>query len=161
LPRPPVWLGLAAFAVGVEINRHLHAIDPLMADLSWHSFLSDLGTALGFCVLTVSFATAGRRLPGARLHQWAADFSYSTYLVHFPFVVLTAPLVVHLFGLQLAGEPSPQALALIGGVTGLALAYSLAFSRVTEIYTPRVRETLQRTVEKALIGVGVRQAGSS
>jgi len=142
LPKPPVWLGVLAGALALGIYRHLHTADMQMAGLSWPSFASDLCIAIGFCLLTTSFAKIGAALPAARLHRWAADFSYSVYLAHFPFALLASTIVVHHFGLKLAGAPSPLAVALMSCVLALTLAYCFAFSQVTEVYTPKVRELL-------------------
>lgn len=160
LPKPPLWLGILAMLVGGGVYRHMHSVELQMAEHSWHAFLSDLSVTIGFCILTMSCARAGKALPGARFHRWAADFSYSTYLVHFPFVICVGTLAAQFFGVPLANQPTPQSLALAGAVFLLALAYAFVFSRVTEVYTPKVRDLLQRAIGKMPRAIAVEQAGS-
>lgn len=161
LPKPPIWLGIVAFLIGAGVYRHMHSVELTMGEHSWHAFLSDLSITIGFCLLTMSCARAGKALPGAGFHKWAADFSYSTYLVHFPFVLCVGTLAATFFGVPLAGQPTAKAVALAGAVLALALTYAYLFSRVTEVYTPKVRDLLQRAIGRATPrAVAVEQAGS-
>jgi peptidoglycan/LPS O-acetylase OafA/YrhL len=161
LPKPPIWLGILAMTVSAGVYRHMHSVELTMGEHSWHAFLSDLSITIGFCILTMSCARAGKALPGARFHRWAADFSYSTYLVHFPFVLCVGTLTATFFGVPLAGQPTARSVAVAGAVLMLALTYAYVFSLVTEVHTPKVRTLLQRAmVRRAPKAVAVEQTGS-
>jgi peptidoglycan/LPS O-acetylase OafA/YrhL len=85
---------------------------------------------------------------GARFHGWAANFSYSTYLTHFPFVVFFGAVAAKGLGVRLEAPPSPLTLALLASAILLALAYAFAFSRLTEAHTSRMRDALGQILNR-------------
>ena len=140
LPRPPLWLGLLCCALAVGVERHMYALQPKMG--MWPSFGCDMILAIGFSILSLAFATPGKPLAGARFHAWAANFSYSTYLTHFPFMLLCGSLAVKVLGLPFQGYPSAYAIAAMAAIVLLCLVYAFAFSRLTEAHTSLARNAL-------------------
>ncbi len=142
---PPL-AGIAAFGmvlVGVRIARSTHLfngdVDPLMPH-----FWLDLFVTAGCCVLLLSL----RRIRSFRFgnhgfHRRMAGFSYTTYLVHFPLMVLTTAFLHDDFGTRFGQQP-----ALLSGAYLLAMIiflylYSYVFAQWTEGKTTQVRHLLQ------------------
>lgn len=75
----------------------------------------------------------------APLADFGAKASFTLYLAHYPFVAFLAALVLGAARMQ----PDAHSLALLGGVIVAALAYSLAFARISEHYTGDLRRWLR------------------
>jgi len=144
LPRPSPRLGAVAFLVGLAASKGLHHFEVPGASILI-PFAGDLAAGLGFAVMMVGWASGSKPLPLARFHRWAADFSYSVYLAHFPFLLLVMALLHDRLGVPLAAQPNLGGLALMGGLFVLIIAYCYAFSRVFEAYTPQLKALLRRS----------------
>ena len=76
------------------------------------------------------------------LHHALASFSYTTYLVHVPFMVLTVSIFHRFFGLPVLEQPSVSGMLCFLFVGLLVYFYSYCFSLVTERYTEPMRNWL-------------------
>lgn len=77
------------------------------------------------------------------LHQVLAGFSYTTYLVHLPFMVIVISILNRHFGLPVLQQPTPIGMAYFVSMVVLIGLYSYAFSRFTERHTDALRRYLQ------------------
>jgi len=129
----PLWISLPMFAVSFSAAR-LHFLNA--------PYLADIFIGISFALAINSAALCPRRLPGRLLSRKAADFSYSVYLCHFPFLVFALSVLYSAFGIGLQGSRS--ALGFIIFVSALAAAYAWCYliSLATERQTPRIREWL-------------------
>lgn len=102
-----------------------------------------LFTALNQC--TVHFQ------PWKNLHRKLADFSYTTYLVHLPFMFLTISMLNRFFNMPVLQQPSAAGMACFLFVGLLVYLYSYGFSRMTERHTGALRNYLDDRLSWVLV----------
>ena len=136
-------LGFACFVGVLAWSRLSHNVDNLAHPESiFVSFRRDLLVAAGYSILAFSILT--RESDGAfpRLHAALANFSYSSYLVHFPLLVLTAGVLEQTLHIDFLRQPSAAGVVYLIGMTLFLCVFAFAFSVVTERHTGTVREWL-------------------
>lgn len=143
LPVPPFWLGIALLAATLTYARLGHNINNLTDQESLSSaFSRSLLVAIGFGLATLS-ASKGTHLPFSQLSKWLANFSYSTYLFHFPALVFLIAAGMEMGLPMLNNKPSAGALLLFTCLLFLTYTWCYAASRLTEAHTERVRNMLR------------------
>jgi peptidoglycan/LPS O-acetylase OafA/YrhL len=129
----PLWVSLILFALSFSVAR-----------LQWLKipYLADFLIGITFALVINSAACSSRRLPGHGLSRKAADFSYSVYLCHFPFLVFVLSALYSATGTGLQGPHTLPSFGIF--LLALVLAYVWAFlvSLATERQTPRIRRWL-------------------
>lgn len=139
--RPPVWLGLLVAAVTVPAPRLASQIFPALD----FKLLIDATAGLGFCILLLSVCRADG--PFARLgilNSKLANFSYSLYLVHFPFLIFIMGILGSVFGLKLLLQPELFGIGLFLLVFVVLILVGYVFASFTEERTGRVRRWMER-----------------
>lgn len=112
-------------------------------------FASD--AALGIFVVLFIGAVGNHEIgvPGpVWFHKLFSDFSYSLYLVHWPFALFLSVILNQWFGLHLRAAPTAGAIGIYGLVLVVVYAFALGFSRVTEFHTYGIRKWLGSIVAK-------------
>ena len=128
----PLWIPLLMFAVSFSLAR-------------WESVnVPSFVIGVSFALLINSAVGNSRRLPWRRLSRKAADFSYSAYLCHFPFLVFVLSAIYQVSGRGVRGPLTAWALMPFFLVLTLAYVWCYGVSLVTERQTPRIREWLYR-----------------
>jgi peptidoglycan/LPS O-acetylase OafA/YrhL len=151
---PPVALGMLA-AVCVCVHPTTYS-GPL-------SIVPDLALAAAYSLALLS----AKRLP-LRLchpiHRWLASFSYSTYLIHFPAMLLALAAMNRVFHRGIAEQPSLPSVAAAGGMVMLIYGLAWGFSRLTEARTEQCRLAVltwcgqpHRSPRPVRLGGGIRQ----
>lgn len=113
----------------------------------WRSHWLKPGYILGLCTAAFLLVVLSAREPipqagaFARVSRGLAGFSYSLYLVHYPFVALVAAALLHAGGTW-SFTPAHGAAAV--GVAGCALVYAWLVSRGTEAHTDAVRNWFEQ-----------------
>lgn len=149
---PPLVPALVGLFVVLTISRVTHNVDNLENHESLLAeFSRDLMTGAAFAVALAAVGGGRWRLPWPRFHQKMADFSYSTYLLHFPVMLFIVAVGHQLLGLAIHSQPDAAGLACFAAVTGLCYAVCYSFSRVVEVQTPVVRRAIERAC-----GIGLR-----
>jgi peptidoglycan/LPS O-acetylase OafA/YrhL len=154
--RPSPAFGVALFAATLLASRLTHGIAAIDTSVAG-SFARDFILGIAYMVALASTSRLARPLPLAGLHRRLADFSYSTYLFHFPALLLLCAFACQTFGLHFSQPPDARGLAFFGAAVALVYAYCFAASLLTERHTARVRRWLdahlraqaQRPVEPA------------
>ena len=131
-------LGLLLFLIAMYWSRLHHLDIPGQPDSLLASFRRDLIVALGYSALACSMVNTRFSLP--RIHQSLADFSYSTYLVHFPMLIFTAAYLNQAFGIAIVRQPGFYGLAYLTGITVFLCVYAYGFSLLTERRTGATRD---------------------
>lgn len=134
-PRVPLWFALPLFLVCFSAAR-LHLLK--------QAWLGDFLIAPSFALVINAAACSERRLPARALSRKAADFSYSVYLCHFPFLVFGLSAVYQTAGIGLRSVPSVGLLGLFLATLFLIYLWCYGVSLITERQTPRIREGLHR-----------------
>jgi peptidoglycan/LPS O-acetylase OafA/YrhL len=89
-------------------------------------------------------------IPFAGFHKWAAGFSYTMYLVHFPIFLFLGAAANQFLGWPILSSPSwvvcGRVLAIICALYGIGYLFYLA----TETHTDRVRGILKKGALKLM-----------
>jgi len=131
----PLWCSLPLFLACFSSAR-----------LQWLQapFLGDFLIGISFALVINSAAGGARRLPGHTMSRKAADFSYSVYLCHFPFLVFVLSALYQATGKGLRGPYTILTFGLFLLVLVLAYVWSYLVSLATERQTFRIRQWLSR-----------------
>jgi peptidoglycan/LPS O-acetylase OafA/YrhL len=131
----PLWCSLLLFAASFSLAR-----------LQWLTvpYLAEFLIGVSFALLVNSTAGSARRLPWQALSRKAANFSYSVYLCHFPFLVFVLSALYQATGVGLRGQRTVLSSSLFLLILVLAYGWCYGVSLVTERQTPRIREWLKR-----------------
>ncbi|MGH7271844.1 MAG: acyltransferase family protein [Polyangiaceae bacterium] len=107
-------------------------------------FLADMALALLFLVVLLGSMHERRSdaLPGAKTHERLAGFSYSLYLLHFPFVLLTTVWVQSTWGHALSQRPGTAPFLIMAALFVAANLYAWTVAQATERHTASVRRWL-------------------
>jgi peptidoglycan/LPS O-acetylase OafA/YrhL len=131
----PLWCSLLLFLACFSLAR-----------LQWLKvpYLADFLIGISYSLLINSVAGSARRLPWHLLNRTAADFSYSVYLCHFPFLVFVLSGLYQIAGLGLRGPRTPLTIGIFFLILLLVYVWCFLISLATERQTPRIRERLYR-----------------
>jgi peptidoglycan/LPS O-acetylase OafA/YrhL len=137
----PLWISLMLFAASFFVARLQVIAVPRLAD-----FL----IGISFALVINSAAAIKHRLPFNVWSRNAAGFSYSVYLCHFPFLLLTLSVFYQKGWIAFRKQPTPG-LALVF-VLVLLVVYFWCFmvSLMMERQTPRIRNWLNRSLSRKL-----------
>lgn len=109
------------------------------------NFIRDCIVAGACFMLFMSLNRDGAAPPlRSRIHVVLAEFSYSTYLVHVPFLLFVVALLYTAFGIPLVQQPSPSGLVYFACILLLVYFYSYCFYLMTERHTDTFRRYLSR-----------------
>ncbi len=141
---PPFWLGALLFGGALIASRLSHNVETAADEAGVFSgFGRDLLFGLAYTLLLVCAATGLRRAPSfSRLHHRLADFSYSTYVIHFPVMLL---MVAVAFSFGLVGvQVQPTTFNLTFLFVWIALVYvcCYGFFWLFERHTDKIRRGL-------------------
>lgn len=125
-----------------------------VSDSLLRSFSHDLLVGVGYSLCLVAVSRGKRGFPWAAFNQWAAGFSYSMYLLHFPVLLLLVAASNHIFGVRLSKPLSITSFAFLALIVVLVYVVGYLFSLVTEKHTNSLRKTLQMMVASVAARVG-------
>lgn len=147
--KPEPWLGVAVLIFAVVISWATHNPDNIANPESiWILFSRDAFLAIAYCFVLVCFSQGDRHLPLAGLHKWAAGFSYSMYLFHFPVMLFCVAVANDVFGWQFLSQPTRLSMAYLVGLVALLYLLGYAFSLCTERYTNSIRNFLRNLLDR-------------
>jgi peptidoglycan/LPS O-acetylase OafA/YrhL len=129
------WMAAAGYALIVLLCTFMRGTSSLAAD-----YILAAGTAIFIWTLLSATEIVPAHATRVRFSRSLARFSYSLYVLHFPFLILIA-------GLLLPGRrwqpASTDALTAIGVLLAI-IAYAYAIATLTEFQTLRVRSWLEQ-----------------
>ncbi|WP_322048497.1 acyltransferase family protein [Paraburkholderia sp. J67] len=139
--RPPPLAGFALFALALAASRLTHGINAIESNLL-AAFARDFVLGIAYAAALASASRLAHGLPFATWHRQLAEFSYTTYLLHFPALLLLCAIAAQSFGLHFGQRPDARGITLFAVAVALVYAYCYAISLLTERHTPRVRHAL-------------------
>ncbi len=148
--RPHPLVGVSFFFTTMVASRYINIGDGIA-----NEFISDLLVGVGYVAALVSVSNM-TMLPLKRFNAFLADFSYSTYLTHFPAMLLLTAIGYQVFGLKFQVQPSAYGWLYISGLIMLLYVYCLGFSLLTERHTSFVRNKLD-----SYLGLAPRRAATN
>lgn len=112
------------------------------------NFIRDATVAAACFILFMSLNRHGAALSlRSRFHAVMAEFSYSTYLVHVPFLLFIVATLNVAFGIPLLQQPSGSGLVYFVCLLFLIHFYSYGFYLLTERHTAGFRRYLSRRLD--------------
>lgn len=143
--RPAPILGLGLFVLAMLASRLSHDMDNAVSrEALFVAFGRDLGLGLAFALALVSSARLaarwGRFLPA--LNERLADFSYSTYLLHFPAMMIVVAVLAQVSRISFQLEPGASSWVYTFGLSALLYGFCFAVFWCTERHTPAVKRWL-------------------
>jgi peptidoglycan/LPS O-acetylase OafA/YrhL len=145
--QPHPLLGIIVLILSFVICRRIHdsiGVGTGVNHIVVLELLRDLTLGFGYAVALVSMNRLKSKIPFAVVHQRLAEFSYSTYLCHFPMLVFLVAFGYQVGGLEFAVQPTAYGQLYLLLIVATVYSYCFAFSLLTERYTPKVRKTLDR-----------------
>jgi peptidoglycan/LPS O-acetylase OafA/YrhL len=159
VPRPLIrsrWLALAIYVVAV-IPIRLLVRGPNLAAYPWLLQASDTLTTLLFVNLIVTLRYGpleGWDFLRSTLHRTFADFSFSLYCIHVPFLLFLCAASEQIFGHGWATAlATPQHWTVMAAAMSASIALAFAFSRFTEAKTLAARGVLRNAIRRLREGV--------
>lgn len=142
-------VGVALTSWGDIESGRLQVSDSLLRSF-WH----DLWVGVGYSLCLIAFSHGKRCFPWAAFNQWAAGFSYSIYLLHFPVLLLLVAISNDVFGVQPLMPLSFSSLAFLTLIVVLVYVVGYGFSLMTEKHTSSLKKMLQVMVASVTARVG-------
>jgi peptidoglycan/LPS O-acetylase OafA/YrhL len=141
--RPPPWLGVALLVTGIVASRLSHNISNLETQESLgFAFGRDMVVAIGYVAALVSASRLSATIPFPHLHKLLAAFSYTTYLCHFPAMVIVIAAGFQLLGLGFRVQPELYGVTYMLTTITVLYFYCFIVSHFSERYTSVVRTRL-------------------
>jgi peptidoglycan/LPS O-acetylase OafA/YrhL len=159
VPRPLIrsrWLALAMYVV-VVIPIRLLVRGPYLAAYPWLLQAADTLTTLLFVNLIITLRYGpleGWDFLRSNLHRILADFSFSLYCIHVPFLVFLCAASEQIFGHGwTAALATPQHWMAMAAAISATLLLAYGFSRLTEAKTLAARGVLRNAIQRLREGV--------
>jgi peptidoglycan/LPS O-acetylase OafA/YrhL len=144
-PHPAIGIMLFAMVLAASrISRNVPGGEPGASMVN--DFLRDFGLAAAYVVALVSASRwGGLPLGLQRINTSLADFSYSTYLCHFPAMVFIAAVGYQFLGMPFLSQPNLYGLSHLLLSALLIYLYCYGFYLLTEKRTPAIKAFLARS----------------
>jgi peptidoglycan/LPS O-acetylase OafA/YrhL len=140
-------LGFSVFFILMIASRLSHNQDNVENHESLlQEFLRDFILGVAYVIALVSSSQFSIYSVFSKLSERLADFSFSTYLFHFPLMVFFVAVGYQIFGLQFQVQPDWYGFSYALTLVGLLYFSCFIFSLLTEKWTSSIRERLQRFI---------------
>ena len=141
--RPPnLWIAAATFGMAVLgsylFETHVHGA-PMLQRLAVDSAV---GSTYALVLWSASRADVSIPFPG--FHKWAAGFSYTMYLVHFPVFLFLGAAANQFLEWPILSSPSWVVCGRVIAMICALYAFGYLFYLATEKHTDRVRAILKK-----------------
>ena len=141
MPRPT--LGVGIFLIAIVASRLSHSSENVGGEEPLRiEFGRDFMLGVAYVIALVSTSRMTGALVMSKLNLWLADFSYSTYLFHFPVLLFLVAVGYQFFGFGFQIQPESSGVIYMIVLTVAVYLYCYAFSRLTENHTNFVRKKI-------------------
>ncbi len=136
-------VGLLIFTVVMTASRLSHNVENLMVPESDSiSFFRDFSLGCSFVIALVGMSKSCGSARLLKMNSFVAEFSYSTYLFHFPALVFSVAFLYEKFGIKFQQQPTFGGISYFLGLIIFLYLYCYASYLIAEKYTGRVRQRL-------------------
>lgn len=139
--RPHPLIGIGAFIIMITISRLSHNTGNALGGEFIVSVVYDFMVGVSYVVALASVSRM-TTFPLKRINEFLADFSYTTYLFHFPAMVFITSACYQLFGLKFQVQPSTYGWFYIALLTLALYLYCYISYLLAERHTNFVRTKL-------------------
>lgn len=141
--RPHPTIGFGVFVLAMAASRLSHNADNVTNRESLGvEFVRDFGLGITYVIALVSTSRVVKKITLPRLNERLAEFSYTTYLFHFPAMLFIVAVGYQIFGIKFQVQPSAGGFLYMFGTTVAIYIYCFAFSQLTERHTNVIRQRL-------------------
>ena len=152
--RPAPALGIGIFLLALLASRVSHGtVDGGEGGSLLASFVRDSVLGIAFATALASSSRMTSRAPLSELHHRLAEFSYTTYLFHFPALLVLVAGAYQAFGINFPQQPGLHGVAYFAGCVAAVYLYCFASYLLIERHTPRVRTKLEWLMRRAAFGL--------
>jgi peptidoglycan/LPS O-acetylase OafA/YrhL len=147
--RPPPALGMVIFLASLLVSRVVRGaagVDDKGVLLD--AFVRDGMVGIGYVLALVSTSRMTSTIVWPRLQRQLSDFSYTTYLFHFPALLLLVSGSYQTFGIDFPQQPGVAGLAWLITCVMLVYVYCFASYVLIERQPPQVRRRLESMVRR-------------
>jgi peptidoglycan/LPS O-acetylase OafA/YrhL len=135
--------GIATFLVMAILSR---LVDPITSHFTnnglYVGFIRDVIFSIGFGIMILGLFNVDGRAFLKDKNDALADFSYSTYLYHFPFLIFISTLSHDILGIHFSLPFAMRQIMVFLGILLVVYAYAFMMSVVTERHTGKIRSFL-------------------
>lgn len=147
--RPPAVIGMSIFAVAMVVSRLSHSSESTGNTESYViEFGRDFILGVAYAVALVSASRLNRYLFWPRVNAALAEFSYSTYLIHFPALLFIVAVGYQQFGLRFQVQPDTHSMLYMMVLTAFTYLNCYAFAQLTERHTNLVRRKIDKGLKQ-------------
>lgn len=133
--------GIVIFLVALGISRISHSVENFREPTSI-ALTRDLFLGLAYVAAIVSVGNTRINIFTPKCNKWLADFSYTTYLFHFPAMIFIVAFAAQVFHLDFQLQPRLFGLTYMATIVFILYIYCYVFSLLTERHTRRMRSML-------------------
>ena len=141
--------GISIFAIALVISRTSHNVDQV--DSLLELFVRDLGLGLAYVVALAGASRISMNIPFQKLHYWLANFSYTTYVFHFPEIIFIIAFVYQVFGFKFRLQPDGFGLIYLLGMTFAIYCYCYFWFLMAERHTNDIRSYLHSIISRRMV----------
>jgi peptidoglycan/LPS O-acetylase OafA/YrhL len=146
---PPPYIGFAALIAALVISRLSHNVDsPSGAAAEYINFLKDFLFGAAFMFFVVSASRMNMALPWPAIQKTLAEFSYTTYLFHFPVMVFIIAAAHQYLGFEIQVQPKSESLAIAVGVVVAIYACCYFAYFLFERHTNSIRRSISEILSR-------------
>jgi peptidoglycan/LPS O-acetylase OafA/YrhL len=158
MPAHPILI-FTAFLVVIIVARFSHSMDIFRVSplISW--FARDFFFSIFFAFTLFAANQIKKELPFSRINHSLAEFSFSIYLYHFPFLIFVTALTYQHFGIHFQLQPAFGSYLYCVALTSFIYLYCYLCYSITERYTPYIRLRLDSWTAKLVNSVRSRLVG--
>lgn len=142
-PCPNPVIGIFIFAIALSISRISHNVDNVGSP---ESIYRDFGLGLAYVIFLASASRIKFKIPFQRLHNSLANFSYSTYIFHFPALIFCIAFCYQVWGLKFRLQPDALGLIYMLSVIIFIYSYCYLWFAIAERHTNDVRGYLKSLI---------------
>ncbi|MEI6825219.1 MAG: acyltransferase [Desulfuromonadales bacterium] len=141
--RPHPAIGAIIFTIAVFVSRVSHNVDNTVSHESMLTeFARDFMLGIAYVILLAGMSRLKVREFLPRFHERLADFSYTTYLIHFPAMLLIVAFGYQVFDLKFQIQPGGYGILYLSGLTIILYCFCFVFYQLAERQTLLVKRTL-------------------
>ena len=151
LPKPSIKFGMLIFLISFCLSRLNYSSESIEGqDSTVAMFTRDFFVGFSYSILLLSIYCSNGKNVFHTLNKTLADFSYSTYLVHFPFMVLMASIAHDRFHIAFLRQPNLYSYMYLLPLIALAFIYWYLFCHLTENHIYKVKSFMNRHIRSMI-----------
>ena len=148
-PKPSPFIALVILSIVLFLSRTSHNTNNLIEPESlFTEFSRDFFLGTAFSIFLISLYKQTNKIPFDYLHLFFANFSYSIYLFHFPFLIFLSALLHDFYNIQFMQQPSNINIILVLSFCLSIYIYGYLMFLITEKHSIKLRSFITSIITK-------------